>query len=103
MNAAIVSLPLIVVLALIAAGHWIAIAQTPQPACGSAVMQDQIRSAMFVALDEAFREQFATLHVVMMKEHSRGSVERARTGVDLAVNGYLHSYRAVENWKLPPC
>jgi hypothetical protein len=101
--ALIVTIPLMMVLTLAAAGYWFAAAQTPQPSCGDATMQDQVRGAMYLALDDALRQHIASLYAIMLKEYGRSSAVRAKAGVNLAIDAYLHGYKAVEAWRLPPC
>jgi hypothetical protein len=104
MSGLLVSSPLLLVLTLVLIGHissrWDVTAQ-PLPVCGTADMQDQVRAAMFVGLDEAFRARIGALYNNWLND--RGHPQRAKSGIEIAIAGYLHGYKVVEEWKLPPC
>ena len=103
MNAVIISLPLILVLALISAGHWMATAQTQAVACGDERMQELARVQMLGALDTALQDHVAGLYTVWLREVSRSGQQRAAAGVDRGVGAYIHGRHAIEAWRLPRC
>lgn len=104
MAAMVVSLPLVLILTLMAVSYFgeRLVAAQAAPTCASNDMQEQTRAAMFVALDDAFRQRVAATYSVWMSDN-RGQPARAKAGVDQAVAGYLHGYNAIQAWKLPPC
>jgi hypothetical protein len=70
--------------------------------CMSNDDRERIRAILFIAVDEALKDQVMHLFEVWMRD-LKDQPDRAAQGARNAIDAYLHARETVVNWNPQPC